>query len=66
MVGNFTSPPWERPLRLDFCKLRKIYVKYLKNLPYRIIEFKFIVDGAYRCDGTLPMTVVDGIPNNLI
>ncbi len=65
VIGSFTSPPWEKELKLDFCKIRKIYVKYLKNLPHGRFEFKFIVDGEYMCDGKLPTVISrEGVVNN--
>lgn len=66
VVGSFTSPAWKCPLRLEYCRLRKIYVKYLKNLPKGRIELKFIVDGEYVCDGRLPTFLCNGIVNNYL
>lgn len=45
VVGNFTYPPWTVQLRMEYCNLRKINVKYLTNLSPGTYLYYFIVDG---------------------
>ncbi len=54
-IANFTNPPWQKIVKLDFCHLRNIYIKYLKNIEPGEYKIKFIVDGKYCCFDKLPM-----------
>lgn len=54
VVGSFTNPPWEKKVDLDFCPLRQIFVKYMSNLQEGIYLMKYLVDGEFRCEKTLP------------
>lgn len=68
VVGNFTNPPWDKKVELDFCPLRGIFVKYINNLSEGVYLIKFIVNGEYRCDDHLLPTVTDssGHINNVL
>lgn len=68
VVGNFTNPPWAKKVELDFCPLRGIFVKYIKNLSEGVYFIKFIVNGEYRCDDHLLPTITDssGHINNVL
>jgi hypothetical protein len=50
IVGSFTTPPWEKRVDLDYCPLRKIFVKYMSNLSEGTYLIKYIVDGQYKCN----------------
>jgi len=54
-LGSFTTPAWQKRVDLDYCPLRKIFVKYMNNLPEGTYLVKFLVDGHFKCDPTLPM-----------
>ena len=67
LISNFTSPPWQKKIRLDYCPLRKIFVKYFKDLKEGNYLIKYEVDGEYKCSSKIP-TIVDkyGNFNNLL
>lgn len=66
VIANFTKPAWQKEIRLDFCPLREIFVKYFRNIPPGVYEIKFIVDHEYLCDGKLPIVRdKEGNYNNL-
>jgi len=46
IVGTFTKPIWKVKLKLDYCKLRNIFVKYLANLGAgNNYQYMLIIDG---------------------
>ncbi len=46
LVGDFTAPAWKVVLRMEYCSLRRIFVKYLANLKEgEEYCYSFIVDG---------------------
>ena len=45
VIGSFTNPPWEKKVELDYCPLRRIFVKYMSNLSEGTHMIKFLVDG---------------------
>jgi len=55
VIANFTKPAWQREIKLDYCPLREIFVRYFRNIPPGVYEIKFIVDHEYLCDGKLPI-----------
>lgn len=55
IIGSFTNPPWEKSVDLDRCPLRGTFVKYMSNLQEGTYLIKYIVDGKFKCDPTLPV-----------
>lgn len=46
LVGDFTMPVWKVFLRMEYCSLRGVYVKYLANLKEgEEYCYSFVVDG---------------------
>ena len=46
VVGNFTTPAWKAKLSLDYCAMRKIFVKYIANLiSGKDYEYSLIING---------------------
>lgn len=67
VIGSFTNPPWQKRVELDFCPLRKIFVKYMSNLSEGTHLIKFIVDGEFMCDPNFPVTTdFTGHLNNIL
>lgn len=67
IVGSFTNPPWEKKVQLDYCPIRRIFVKYMSNLSEGTHLIKFLVDGQFKCDPNFPITTDStGHPNNII
>ncbi len=58
VIGEMTRPHWVRKIKLKWCPLRGIYVKYFKTPldPSRLCRYLFVVDGKYCFDATLPCT----------
>lgn len=46
VIGSFSNPPWQKLITLEFCPLRKIFIKYLTDIQEGIYLIKFIVDGV--------------------
>eukprot|EP00826_Nyctotherus_ovalis_P014164 TRINITY_DN1391_c0_g1_i5.p1 TRINITY_DN1391_c0_g1~~TRINITY_DN1391_c0_g1_i5.p1 ORF type:complete len:251 (-),score=46.44 TRINITY_DN1391_c0_g1_i5:110-862(-) len=47
IVGNFTSPQWKLRLKLDYCRLRGIFVKYMANMDdSKEYYYSFIIGGT--------------------
>lgn len=47
IVGNFTSPQWKQRLKLDYCRLRGTFVKYLANIDSsKEYRYSLIIDGT--------------------
>ena len=66
IVTNFTNPRWKKELKLWFCPLRKIFVKYLKNLRPGVYQLKYKVDGQFRLNPHMPvMKDPSGNENNV-
>ena len=59
VVGDFTRPQWQKQIQLDYCPVRKIFVKYVHNLSRGDYCVKFVVDGITRVSGRLPL-IPDG------
>ncbi|CDW81359.1 UNKNOWN [Stylonychia lemnae] len=67
VIGSFTNPPWEKKVELDYCPLRRIFVKYMSNLSEGTHMIKFIVDSQFKCDPYFPViTDSTGHLNNIL
>ena len=67
VIGSFTNPPWEKKVELDYCPLRRIFVKYMSNLSEGTHMIKFLVDGQFKCDPLFPViTDSTGHLNNIL
>ena len=46
VIGSFTEPPWEVKTKLDYCKLRGIFIKYLMIAKFEDeYEYSFVING---------------------
>ena len=67
VVGSFTNPPWEKKVELDYCPLRRMFVKYINNIGEGLYLMKFLVDGVFMCSPDLPVaTDSNGFLNNIL
>ncbi|CEM33392.1 unnamed protein product [Vitrella brassicaformis CCMP3155] len=66
LVGDFTDMPWQDRLRMRWCNIRSCYVRPWRRRTGRY-EFKFLVNGQFVCDGSLPVERDEfGNVNNVI
>ena len=54
IIGDMTNPPWAVKIKMDYCQLRHIYVKYFSDLNKGIYYYNFIVDGKTCIDTKKP------------
>ena len=50
LIGNMTNPPWTLSLKMDYCTLRGIHVKYFSKLKEGTYYYNYIVDGRICVD----------------
>lgn len=50
LIGSMTKPPWTIRLKMDYCNLRHIHVKYFSKLKEGIYYYNYIVDGTMCVD----------------
>lgn len=55
IMGDMTDPPWIARLQMDFCKLRRIFVKYFAKLRSGIYYYNYVVDGEIKVAKELPI-----------
>lgn len=65
IIGDMTDPPWIAKLRMDYCKLRHIFVKYFAKLKSGIYYYNFVVDGEIRVADRQPVFNHMGIECNI-
>jgi len=58
VVGDFTDPPWSKRIPMSYCPTRECFVCTLPRIEGRY-ELKFVVNGAYVCDGA-ETVITDG------
>ena len=46
VIGDMTDPPWKVKVKMNYCKLREIFVKYLPKLENGTYNYSYIVDGV--------------------
>lgn len=67
LVGSFTHPAWNVKLEFEFCPLRKVFVKYLSDIPEGTYLIKFLVDGHFVIHPDLAIVEdASGNKNNVI
>ncbi len=56
VIGEMTRPHWVTKLKLKWCPVRGIYVKYFKAPldPSKVYKYLYVVDGKYCFDANLP------------
>lgn len=55
VMGDMTDPPWIARLQMDYCKLRRIFVKYFAKLRSGVYYYNYVVDGDIRVAREFPV-----------
>jgi len=66
IIGDMTDPPWIARLKMDYCKLRHIFVKYFSRLKSGIYYYNYIVDGEICIAPDQPSVSYMGIQCNVL
>lgn len=66
IIGDMTDPPWIARLKMDYCKLRHIFVKYFARLKSGIYYYNYIVDGEICIAADQPSVSHMGIQCNVL
>lgn len=66
LIGSLTDPPWISKLRMDYCPLRKIYVKYFSKLNKGIYYFNYLINGEIKSSHRYPKGKYEGMECNIL
>lgn len=66
IIGDMTDPPWIARLKMDYCKLRHIFVKYFARLKSGTYYYNYIVDGEICIADDQPSVSYMGVQCNVL
>jgi len=66
VIGDMSNPPWISKIKMDYCMLRHIHVKYFSKLYNGIYYYNYIVDGQITIAEDQPGISYMGIKCNVL
>eukprot|EP00826_Nyctotherus_ovalis_P018330 TRINITY_DN15475_c0_g2_i1.p1 TRINITY_DN15475_c0_g2~~TRINITY_DN15475_c0_g2_i1.p1 ORF type:complete len:390 (+),score=27.70 TRINITY_DN15475_c0_g2_i1:371-1540(+) len=66
LIGDMTSPPWIERIKMDYCALRRIHIKYFLQLDNGTYYYNHIVDGQITVAQDQPRISCMGIKCNVL